>query len=439
MGKHLNLDERSIIASMLDRHESFKSIGTSLNKDCTTISKEVRNHRVFKQIGSPGRPYNACRLRFGCDKRHLCRDCCRPGNKVYCWSCQLCNKHCPDFVPEKCPDLDRSPYVCNGCSKLKSCSLEKCFYQPGAAHREYLDILSEARQGLSLSEQEIRHLDSIISPLIMKGQSLHHIFVANRDSLMVSESTLYRLISYNVFTARNIDLPRKVRYASRKVKKHVKVDTSCRKGRSFQDYLSYMALNPDLPVVQMDSVEGCKGGKVLLTLHFVKAGFMAAFLRDANDSRSVIDIFERLYLSLHPDLFRKVFPVLLTDNGSEFSNPAAIEFDRQGSRRTHVFYCDPSAPEQKGSAERNHELIRYCIPKGTSLDGYTQEMIGHMMDNINSLTRKSLGDKCPFDALSFLHGPQLPVLLGCKKIPANDVFLTPAVFDGFLRKGDGLQ
>lgn len=439
MGKHLTLDERINIASLLNKQESFKSIGTFLGKDCTTVSKEVRNHRIFKQTGAPGRSFNACRLRYVCDKRHLCKVCIRSGSRVYCWSCQLCNKHCPDFIEERCPSLDRAPYVCNGCTKLKTCSLTKCFYQPGYAHKEYLETLSQTRQGLSLSEQEIKHLDSIISPLIRKGQSIHHICATNKDSIMVSESTIYRLIGYNVFTARNIDLPRKVRYSSRKVRKHVKVDTACRIGRSYQDYLSYMAQNPNLPVVEMDSVEGCKGGKVLLTLHFVKAEFMIAFLRDANDSQSVIDVFERLYLELRPDIFLKVLPVLLTDNGSEFSNPNAIEFDRQGNQRAHVFYCDPSAPEQKGSAERNHELIRYCIPKGTSLDGYTQEMISCMMDNINSLTRKSLGDKCPYDALTFLYGQKLPCLLGCRKIPANDVTLTPAVFDKFLRKVGDIQ
>ena len=434
MGKHFILEDRITIASMLKNHESFKSIAVSLHKDCTTISREVRNHRIFKKTGSIGKPFNACIHRRTCDKRLLCSPCDRPGRRVFCWTCQYCNKRCPDFNEEKCSRLSRPPYVCDGCEMLSSCTLEKAFYLPSVAQQEYKEILSEARQGLSLSEDEIRHLDSILSPLITRGQSIHHICVNNKDSIMISESTIYRLIDYNVFTARNIDLPRKVRYASRKVRKHIKIDSACRNGRTYEDYLAYVADNPDLPVVEMDSVEGKKGGKVLLTLHFVKAEFMVAFLRDANDSQSVIDIFERLYIELRMDIFVESFPLILTDNGSEFSNPKAIEFDRQGNQRTRIFYCDPSAPEQKGSAERNHELIRYCIPKGTSLDDYTQEMICHMMDNINSLSRKSLGDKSPYEALSFLYGAKLPALLGSKKIPANDVTLTPAVFNKFRRK-----
>jgi len=201
---------------------------------------------------------------------------------------------------------------------------------------------------------------------------------------MVSESTLYRLVDYNLFQARNINMPREVRYARRKKKKNHKVDKTCRIGKTYQDFLTFCQAHPNLPITQMDSVEGKIGDKVLLTIHFVKAECMLAFLRDANDSQSVIDTFEKLYLEPRPDVFMTLMPVLLGDNGSEFSNPKALEFDRQGNRRTHVFYCDASAPYQKSSAERNHEFIRMFIPKGTSLDDYTQQDISLMMNHINS-------------------------------------------------------
>ena len=65
-------------------------------------------------------------------------------------------------------------------------------------------------------------------------------------------------------------------------------------GRTYDDFESYMKERPDLPVTQMDSVEGTKGGKVLLTIHFVKAELMLSFLRDSNDSQSVIDVFDKV-------------------------------------------------------------------------------------------------------------------------------------------------
>jgi len=143
--------------------------------------------------------------------------------------------------------------------------------------------------------------------------------------------------------------------------------------------------HPDTPVTQLDSVEGKKGGKVLLTIHFVKAGLMLAFLRGHNDSQSVINIFDALYLELRPDRFMNIFKLCLADNGTEFSNPKAIEFDKQGDRRTQLFYCDPGAPYQKGSAERNHGFIRYFIPKGKDISSYSQADISLMMDHIKFL------------------------------------------------------
>lgn len=121
------------------------------------------------------------------------------------------------------------PYVCNGCPDRRSCTLEKHLYSADYAHKEYRELLSESRTGISYSEEDIRRLDSIVSPLIFRGQSLNHICANNRDSLMVSESTLYRLVDYNVFKARNIDLPRKVRYSRQPRKaKEFKVDKACR-------------------------------------------------------------------------------------------------------------------------------------------------------------------------------------------------------------------
>ena len=429
MAKHLSLEDRNLIAQRLNESCSFKAIATELGKNCTTVSREVRNHLTFKKVGAPGRSFNACKHRFSCKKAYICTDCSHKKFSFYCKNCKLCNHVCSDFEPEVCQKLLSPPYVCNGCPKRNtSCTLEKRIYQPLEAWKEYWGVLSEARSGISLSEKEISHLDEVVSPLLKKKQSLHHICVHHPDSIMVSESTLYRFVDYNLFSARNIDMPRKVRYAKRRKKKEFKVDKTCRIGRNYQDFLAFCKEHPDLPVTQMDSVEGHKGGKVLLTIHFVQAECMLAYLRDSNDSQSVIDIFEKLYLELRSDIFISLMPILLGDNGSEFSNPKAIEFDRQGNQRTHVFYCDASAPYQKGSAERNHEFIRMFIPKGTSLDEYTQDDISLMMDHINSYSRPSLGNRCPYEMMEFLYGKEIVHLLGMHRISPCDVTLNRTVF-----------
>ena len=224
-------------------------------------------------------------------------------------------------------------------------------------------------------------------------------------------------------------MPRKVRFRPRKGKKNqVKVDKSCRLGRTLADFQQFRLEHPDLPLVQLDSVVGVRGGAVLLTIHFVLPRLQLAFKRSANDSQSVIDIFERLYLELRPDRFCSLFKVCLADNGTEFSNPRAIEYDRQGNLRTHIFYCDPSSPYQKGSAERNHEFIRCFLPKGTDFSPYSQEDICLMMDHINSYSRESLGNKCPYDVFSFLYGQEILDLLGCHRVPPQDVTLNRSIF-----------
>lgn len=426
--KHLTQSNRVTIESLLNEGKSFKFIGRELSKDPTTIAKEVKNHILFKKTGAYGRVFNDCLLRNNCTASFTCK---KPNcRRKMCKFCSevTCTSVCSDYQNESCPHLLKPPYVCNGCEKRSSCTLEKRLYSASHAHKEYRDVLSESRQGLQLSESEFLRLDTIISPLLRKGQSLHHICLNHKDKLMCVERTLYNYVDLGMFSARNIDMPRKVRMSRRKPSRiNFKVDKSCRIRRTHQDFLSYIAKNPSLPIVEMDSVEGKKGGKVLLTLHFTVPQFMLAFIRDANTSQSVIDIIDRLYLELNPDIFCNLFEILLGDNGSEFSNPMALEFDTQGNRRTNVFYCDPSASFQKGAIENNHEMIRRVIPKGQSMDEYTQDDISLMMNHINSYARKNLGDKSPYEVFASLYGEAVLRRMGAILIPPDEVTLHPSL------------
>lgn len=119
---------------------------------------------------------------------------------------------------------------------------------------------------------------------------------------------------------------------------------------------------------------------------------MLAFLRERNTSQSVIDVFNSLYSTLGKDSFQRLFPVILTDNGSEFSNPQALESADDSTKRTSIVYCDPSSPFQKGNVEKNHGFIRRILPKGRSFDDLTQADILLMMNHINSYSREKLND-----------------------------------------------
>lgn len=287
---------------------------------------------------------------------------------------------------------------------------------------------SESRQGISVSAEELKRIDDIISPLIQQGQSIHHICANNTDEIMLDEKTIYNYIDAGLLSVGNIDLPRKVRYRVRKKKKTVRVDKQCHLGRTYEDYQEYMTANPDTAVVQMDSVEGKKGGKVLLTIFFTSCELMLAFIRDHNTARSVTEIFNSLDTLLGRETFQELFPVILTDRGSEFTDPTAIECDWEtGELRTRIFFCDPQSSNQKGGCEVTHEMIRRVIPKGVSFDHLTQDDIDLMMSHINSYTRKKLNNRSAHQLFSTIHGEDVLVKLHQKLIPANEINLTPAL------------
>lgn len=429
MSKFLTYEERLSLQKYLKENCSFKEIGRRLGKNPTTISREVRKHLSEVATGYSGYPYNACRNRFNCRKKDLCgKECVRP-SAAYCKLCPKCNDNCADFILEICTARLRVPYVCNGCEQIGKCSLLKNIYDAEHAHVKAHKAISESRSGLCVCEEELARLNSIISPLVKQGQSIHQIYVTHQDSLMCSEKTIYNYIDACLLDVRNIDLPRKVRFRERYKKPEFKVDKGCRIGRNYEEFKAFLDKNPDTALVQMDSVIGLRGGKCLLTIHFVDTSLMLAYLREANTSQSVTQVFNELDQKLGRALFKKLFPVILTDNGSEFSNPKAIEYgsEKYSGMRTQIYYCDAGCPHQKGAIEVNHSLVRRVLPKGTSLNHLMQEDITLMMNHINSYKRKKLNNRSPYETFSFYHGEEVLRKLGCSPVTADKILLKPAL------------
>ena len=427
MSKFLTYDERLEIQKGLKKQLSFGKVASVIGKDRTTVAKEIQKYSIEQKTGYSNYPYNACKHRKTCNRKNICPLGCIRKSKYKCSICTMCNDICDDFEEEICTTKLKPPYVCNGCDQLNQCSLKKIFYHAEEAHLRCQESISESRSGILSNELELARINAIVTPLVRNGQSIHQIYESRRDELMCSEKTLYNYIDACLLDIRNIDLPRKVKYRPRYKKPEFKVDRACRNGRTYKDFQAFMEANPDANVVQMDSVLGTQGGKVLLTIHFVNTSFMLAFLREANTARSVMKIWDTLFQALGRETFEKLVPVILTDNGSEFSNPKGIEFgpDEHSRRRTYLFYCDPGSPYQKGSIEVNHELIRRIIPKGKSLDEFTQEDIFLMMDHINSYKRKKLNNRSPYEVFSFYYGEETLQRLGCRPVAAENIILKP--------------
>lgn len=192
--------------------------------------------------------------------------------------------------------------------------------------------------------------------------------------------------------ARNLDLHRKVSHPKREKSGPVlRVDRKCHIGRTYDEYNTYMEENPDQTVSQMDSVIIHKGGRVILTVLFTNCDLQLMFLREHNTSSSVSAVFADLHNKLGYGNYKQLFQVVLTDRGSEFTDPVKIEASREsGEIMCRVFYCDPQNSNQKSNCERNHEFIRYIIPKNKGKENYTSEEIRSMMNHINSYPRKKM-------------------------------------------------
>ena len=424
--KRLDLNNRIRIQTLLESRTSFRQIAFQLGCNITTVSREVLNHRVELNTFGLGSS-NRCVKRRECAKNDTCSGMSHKCQKKKCSSCRYvnCNNFCNEYEEYHCPKLDEPPYVCNGCADRGRCPFRKMLYKADQADSASQKLRSESRSGMNLTEEEVRELDGILSERIRLGQSIHHIFVTSQDRLYICERTAYTLLHSGKISARPIDAPRMVRMSPRRSKPQVKVDKKCRIGRTYEDYLAYIKDNPDTGILEGDTVEGRKGGKCILTLTWVNLEFQIGFLRDHNDSASVTAIVDHLYESFGDELFHKVFPeVWLLDNGTEFSDPAAIE--KYGIR---VFYCDPSSPGQKGTCEVNHENIRRILPKGTSFDPFDQGFMDFMFSHINGLARKKLNEHSAFDAFSSLYAADLNIenMLHIRFIHPEKVELKPSL------------
>jgi IS30 family transposase len=423
--KHLTDEDRLQIEHWLRGGLPLKKIAEELGKSRSTISREIRARAISSDKSAPYRIPNRCTKRTECIIRQLCSD--KPDCTRRCAACKLCNSVCDDFEEEHCYRLYEPPYVCNGCIDEGKCTLRKRYYFHKKAHEAYREMLVESRTGANITEGELIALDEFVSPLLRQGQSVHHVFANNPDQFDVSEKSIYRYVAGNLLTAKNIDMPRVCRIKPRKSKpvQH-KVDSACRIGRTYPDFIRFVE-QTDSAVVEMDSVIGRIGGKVLLTLMFKSCDFMIALIRDRNTSQSVIDCFDWMHEAFGAARFKALFPILLGDNGSEFSNPKAIELDKLGNRVTNVFYCDPNASFQKPNVELNHEFIRRVLPRGSSFDHLVQGDINLMMSHINSYSREKLNDKAPLDIFGYLYGYDLLEKLGQRKIPPNEIVLKPSL------------
>lgn len=408
--KHLTYEERNFIEIGLNKQRNFAQIANDLNKNRTTVMREIRNHRFRKNPSGFNNSKNLCKNRLECKKFD-------------------CTKKEECYEEESCLKLTGTPYVCNGCEQKNKCRKIKYYYYAKFANDEYSEKLKTSRYGINQTKEEIYDLDKLITPLIKENhQSISHIYANHPDEIKFSRTTMYNYVDLGVFSFKNIDLPRKVKYKKRKEnkKQRIRRETTIRKGRTYEDFKEYIGKKAECSIVEMDTVEGIKGGKVFLTLIFRQSRFMLIYLMDNKMMECVEETFRNIKKILGIEMFKKIFEVVLTDNGSEFFNPYSIEKDEDTEEIiSHVFYCEPGASWQKGIIEKNHEYIRYVLPKGSSFDDLSQEKTNLLMSNINSTSRDILNGNTPYNAVLLMLDEKIINALGITKVKPDEVNLSP--------------
>ncbi len=438
MGKYksLTLEERFMIEKLLNDDLTPNAIAKRLNRSPASIIREIQRHTQTIRSDNDCLGY----LLKTCDKRDACGRC---NLGRLCKHCKYknCTTVCNDYIPALCDDLQSSPYVCNGCKKFDKCKYSKQIYKALDAEKMANVELHDKRAGFDYTEYELKIIDKTISPLIQNGQTPYAALQATKDyfkdkGINISKNTLYRLIDSGLLKCRNGDLPERVKRRASKLHKRNRKETYAvltidKAGHLYGDYLKYVAKH-DVPTVEMDCVEGKKTDtEALLTLHFRMAHFQIATILDRQDAKNVVNALDKIEQALGYELFCQMFPLVLTDNGHEFTDIAGMERSctEEGKQRTMIFFCEPNRSDQKGSCERNHREMRKIIPKGTTLHPFMQSDITLMMNHVNSYVRESLCGKCPFDVAMAMYPEDFFILLGLEKIPADKVIMNRHLFD----------
>lgn len=422
--KQFTFDDRLRIQEGLTTNNNYSQIARDIGKNRTSISREVKAH--LQEKGKPAR--SKCKHRKECifEDQTMCPvpNCTK---RACSTACSKCAEYCDRYEPIICPKLLRPPYVCNGCADRANCYLLKRFYFAEHAHEEYRLTLSDSRTGICLTREQIRQIETTVIPLVKNGVSLPVAYSEYADSMPVSLRTLYDYISKGVFNIDNTELRRKVFRKPNRQKSGpvLHVDKKCHVGRTYADFLAFTKANQNFAICEMDTVEGRKGGKVILTIFLRNCDLQIMFLRDTKTAAEVTAAYDLLRRKLGDD-FVDIFRVVLADRGTEFSDPGAIELNPEtGEYDCNVFYCDPQQTNQKSRCERNHEYIRYILPKGTSFDDLTQDDIDLVMNNVNSMPRGKLNAKSPVQVFMSLYGEEIAARLGLKYVPLEQLYLKP--------------
>ena len=410
---HLTESHRIKIEHYLNENYSYRKIAELLNVNVSTISREVkRNIRTYSI--SNHMVVVECIHKDNCERL-------KGSSKS-----KMCSINCPDYELRKCDRFStkNAKPVCNSCPNNAKCKLARKKYIANVANNKY-ELRIILRPKIRITQEQFDFINKLFSEKMTKGQSISVIYQNHKDEIMISENTVRNYLKRGLLKSNQLDMIRPRFTANKSVKRRVIKNVDLLNGRTYEDYINYTK-EKDILIVQLDTVVGkLVDNKKILTLHWPSFHFQIGILLEKLSPAFVNNALMELKNKLGLETYKILFQVILTDNGIEFSLLDEIENDENGELITKVFFCDPYKSSQKGSCERNHEFIRYVLPKGVSFDNLNQKDVDLIFSHINSTPRNSLGFKTPFELFKTAFGIEVLRILNINEINKDDVHLKP--------------
>lgn len=370
----LDRRERGSIEHGLDARESCRSIASGLGRSASSVHDEVVRNRVVTR--GPGRGDNVDSTDGSAAPS---------GQRV-------------------CPKLLAWPFCCNGCAYRRArCSYRwRCEYLAADAQAFAEEDQVEPRRGVDMDAGHFELAVSLIRGDLARGLSPQQIAQARAAEIGVSKSTIYRWVDEGYGGMSNAELRRKVGY---KPRRRERAGKATRHGpeRSFG---AFMALPEEerARACEMDTVVGrATDSRCLLTLLCRPCRVQLPLPMDSKTKEATVAKLDELERVVGLEAFRRLFGLVITDNGGEFEDCEGIERSctREGEGRCRVYYCDPMQSQQKPGCERNHVEIRKMLPKGRgiSFDDLDEIDACFVGSNVNSEPRPSLMGLSPLALL----------------------------------------
>lgn len=423
--KALDEFELSKIETMLNECYNATQIAQALDRDSSTIQKEIKN---FSVVFKTNKECKVCKNYHTCSKTKICGNNMLVGYCSKCKDCKIAVDNCNEYEPVvSCENLKGRKKVCNGCPCFTQCRKAKLIYNAKKAWKQH-------EENKLKSVKKYKAIDNVeymeeLSKRIKLGQSPEvalNTLEKDYGKDKISVPTLYKRIDAGKMTCKNIDLRNKLTRKPKNEERQEKEDRSKHRanGRSYHDLTEEEQRQRKAGYGQMDTVIGTPGGKLLLTLVNKQTSFLFGIPVQDKKQETIIKEIDKLEITIE-DKFKLILEKIVTDNGPEFLSYEGIEKSAiTGKKRIWLYYADPYASYQKGMIENQHRLIRYFFPKGTDFSKYSDEQIIEKMNRINNYPRKDLGWSTPYKEMEKILGKELLNKLGFYEIPITELNMT---------------